>query len=578
MGDQLRERLFLAAAGGAHGLAIWLLLESWPDSHTARAVAVSALTFLAVTAAVLHFAWTGRDPRRLAALAVGTGVIYAAVAGWVGGAMPVDHSVNPNSEERGVVWFATSVATLYVLGPFLQIYQHTGRVHFPYRDLFLHGWNNYFVALVGGLFVGALWSVLLLWAALFELIGIELFDDLFTEAAFAWPVSGAATGFGIALGRESERVVSTLRSITLAVFRGLLPLVSVVALIFLASLPFTGLESLWSTNHASQLLLTWVVLTVVFLNAVYQDGSQSEPLPAPIRRLVEAALLGMTVFVGISIYGISLRIGQYGLTPPRMWGLLFAIVLSGYAGGYALAVVRRGEPWLHTMRGVNLFVALLIVALGLGVHTPVLDPIGWSVSSQIGRLMDGRTSAADFDYGYLRFQLGLEGAAGLEALEAVEDHSELAALRDGLARARAAESYWQWKEHRGPALSREMIEVLPPGGELPDGLLDAARREDHLWVGDSCQEARFCAAFSTDLDGREPAEWVLVVAYPTWSRLVVFAKDAEGFELLGRLRHDGPVPSSEGLERELQAMRVRPIEPLHRDLEIGERRYQFVPK
>ena len=302
MNERLRERLGLAAAGALHGLAIWLLVETWPESHGLRAMAVSGLTFLSVTAVVLHFAWTGAERGRLAAITVATGLVYGAVAGWVGWTMPVVERLSPSAAERGLLWFNTSLLTLYVLGPFLQIFQRSGRLRFPYSDLFLHGWNNFFVALVGGLFVGALWTVLLMWAELFQLIGIELFEDLFTDELFAWPVTGAAAGFGIALGRESDRVVSTLRSITLAVFRGLLPLVCGVAVVFLGTLPFTGLETLWDTNHASQLLLSWVAVTVLFLNAVYQDGSDPAPLNAPLRRGIEAGLLAMTVFVGIAFY------------------------------------------------------------------------------------------------------------------------------------------------------------------------------------------------------------------------------------------------------------------------------------
>lgn len=255
-------------------------------------------------------------------------------------------------------------------------------------------------------------------------------------------------------------------------------MVCAVALVFLASLPFTGLDSLWSTNHASQLLLTWVALTVLFLNAVYQDGSGSASLPKPLERLVEASLLAITVFVGIAVYGISLRITQHGLTPTRMWGVLFAIVLGGYAGGYALAALLRGEPWLRTVPAVNRVVALLIVSLGLLVHTPLLDPVGWSARNQLGRLLDGRTTAADFDYGYLRFELGRDGAAALATLDGLEHHPDIDAIREGVATARAAGTHWEWTKDRGPALSHELFTVLPAGTELPDAVLSAARRRD----------------------------------------------------------------------------------------------------
>jgi len=578
MDDRLRERLGLAAAGGAHGLAIWLLVEAWPESPAARAAAVSLLTFLAVTALVFHFAWTGRARGRLLAVTLGTGLLYAAVAGWVGASLPGETLASRADEGRAWTWLAASLVTLYVLGPFLQIHQRTGKIHFPYRDLFLHGWNNFFVALVGGLFVNALWAVLLLWAALFELVGIDFFKEFFREPAFVWPVTAAAAGFGIALGRESERVVSTLRKVTLALFRGLLPLVAFVALIFLAALPFTGLDALWSTNHASQLLLTWVALTVLFLNAVYQDGSGEETPSRPVRWLVEAALLAMTAYVVISVHGISLRIEQYGLTPRRFWIVLSAVVLGSYAFGYAFAVVRRGRPWLRAVRAVNLLVALLVVALGLLAHTPLLDPIGWSARSQIARLADGRVAAADFDYGFLHFQLGREGEAGLGELEALADHPEIATIRDGVAKARAAESYWAWQQRHGPAFGEDLFHVLPPGSELPEGLLDAARADSPIAVNGACADARYCAAFAVELDGRAPPEWVLAVIRYNWTQLYVLARRETGFEYLGQLEHGSRPPKPAEIEASLEALEYRAADPVVRDLLIGETRYRLVPR
>jgi hypothetical protein len=569
----LRERLFLAAAGAAHGLAIWLLVDSWPDDHGARAAAVSLLTFLAVTALVMHFAWTGEARGRLAALTVGTGLVYAAVAGWVGWSLPDGPG---RGADRVGTWFLTSLATLYVLGPFLQIHQRTGRLHFPYRDLFLHGWNNFFVALVGLLFVGALWTVLLLWAALFDLVGVELFEDLFSEEAFVYPVTGAAAGFGVALGRESERVVSTLRGITLAVFRGLLPLVAFVALIFLATLPFTGLEGLWDTDHATQLLVSWVTLTVLFLNAVYQDGADDDPLPRPVRWLVEAALVGMVAFVAIAVYGLSLRIGQYGLTPQRFWGVLFTVVIGSYAVGYALAVARRGRPWLRAVRAVNLFVALLIVSLGLLAHTPVLDPIGWSARSQYARLASGRADAADFDFGYLQFRLGSEGRERLAALEALDDHPEIETIRRLAEVARGSDGYWDWQQREGPLFRADLFRALPPGLAIPPALLDAAREDPQFFIGEGCREERPCIALRVELDGEAPEEWVLVVSRASWVQLYAFGAEGDGFRPIGQLQSEGRLGAEEMAER-LDAQRFHTEPPGWRDLVIGETRYRLIP-
>ncbi|NNL67009.1 MAG: DUF4153 domain-containing protein [Myxococcales bacterium] len=577
MANPTSERATLALVGAAQGLALWLLVEQWPEAHAARAAAAALLTFLAVSTLVFHFAWTGRERGRLIALAVGVGAVYAAVAGWVGWQVPVDPALHRGDEQRVFTWSLALLVTLYVLGPFLQIFQRTGRLHFPYQDLFLHGWNNFFIALVGQLFVSALWLVLLLWGALFDLVGIDFFEDLFSEEPFVYGVTGGAAGFGIALGRESERVIATLRGITLAVFRGLLPLVSFVALIFLATLPFTGLDVLWSTNHASQLLLTWVALTVLFLNAVYQDGSGRDPLPALLRRLVEAAFLAMTVYVAIAVYGLALRIGQYGLTPRRVWVGMTAVVLGGYAFGYLIAVVRRGEPWLRTVRAVNLVVALIVVAIGLLAHTPLLDPFAWSARSQFDRIASGRVPAADFDYGTLYFKLGKAGHEKFERLGTLDAHPEIATIREEMARVRGFQHYYAWEQARESVAGIARFELLAPGLAWPDGLREAVQQAAIDTVGSPCSEEYECGGRPVEIDGRPPEEWIVLLGREAWGQASVFGVDEAGkWRRLGRLESEQPLLGTK-LAEALRAGDFEPVPPIHDDLSIDGRRYRLAP-
>ncbi|MBW2445455.1 MAG: DUF4153 domain-containing protein, partial [Deltaproteobacteria bacterium] len=342
-------------------------------------------------------------------------------------------------------------------------------------------------------------------------------------------------------------------------------------------LPFTGLGGLWDTNHASQLLLTWVALTILFLNAVYQDGVGDDLPPRWVRRGVEGALLAMAVYVAIAAYGLSLRIGQYGLTPERFWGVLATAVLGAYAFGYALAVLRRGEPWLRMVRAVNLVVALFVAAIGLLAHTPVLDPIGWSARSQFKRLAGGRIPAAEFDYGYLQFELGRAGVARLAELETLESHPEFLDICERVALVRAEENYWRWKQRHGAGFGPDLFEVLPAGATLPEGLIDFARSENLVWTEDSCGAKRYCAAIQVELDGEAPKEWVLVVHRRSWAQALAIAETDTGFRSLGVLQpvEGGAKPTE--LEASLKASDFGTEAPRFRDFRIGDARYRVVP-
>ena len=574
------ERIVLAGVGAAQGIAFWLLIENWPKERGVGALFAGLLTFLSVATVVSHFAWTGRSYGRLLALACGTAGVYSAVAFWVGRQLPSAGDAFQGDDQRVFTWIATSLTTLYVLGPFLQIYQASGRRRFPYQALFLHSWNNFFVALVGLLFVGSLWAVLGLWAALFGLVEVEFFSEFFSEELFIYTVTGGAAGLGIGLGRESQRVIETLRGITLAVFRILLPLTSFVALLFIATLPFTRLDPLWGTGHASPILLSWIALTVLFLNAVWQDGSGPPPYPRALIRLVEASIVSMVLYAIISVYGTSLRIGQHGLTPPRFYALLFGVILGLYAIGYAAAVLRRSPGWLAGIPGVNLVMALTLVALGLLLHTPLLDPLSWSARSQFARLAEGRTRASDFDYGYLQFRLGRAGAARLAALEALEDHPEIASIREGIRTAREAASHFEWQRIHGPEIRPEDFTIYPPGSVWPGGLFDAIRRVSSAWVT-PCHEGESCAVLPLNVDREAGDEYVVLLGTTGSAQLLAFLRDEMGaWRYLGeyQLADAAEEPDPVTIRDAIRQSRIETRPSLYSDLVIDGRRFHLVPR
>lgn len=565
------DRLVLAAVGAIQGFAIWLLVDQWPETGRGSALFVALLSFVAVQGLVFHFAWSGQERARLVSLASAVALVYALVAYWVGAQLPAvgEGTIARGDTLRAVTWINTTGITLYILGPFLQIYQRIGRFRFPYPDLFVHAWSNFHIALVGLLFLGVLWAVLMLWAALFRLIDIDFFGELFTDDLFASIVSGGAIGFGLSLGREREKLVATLRTITLSVFRALLPLTALVALMFLAAVPFTGLEPLWETNRASYILLSWVLLTVLFLNAVYQDGSEGRPFIAPLRWMVEAALVAMVVFSGLALYGLGLRVGQYGLTPNRVYGLVATVILGLHAVGYAVAVARRRGPWLNLVQHVNLALAPVVVVLGLLLHTPVLDPLNWSARNQYQRLVNGDVSPAEFDFAYLRFRLGRAGARQLDRLDGLTDHPDAAAIRQAVARAREFPSYGQLGQ---PPLRLEDIDLYPAGSPWPAGLEEAMQTTLPGWRQWPRGDKRNWVVLAVDLT---PAPGLEYVAFSGGNGFNGFAfeQDAEGaWHHFANYNAQSAVDYDRFL-RSVESSSFSPAPPDYPNLAVGEYRY-----
>jgi hypothetical protein len=569
-----QERVRLIGLGAAQGLVVWWLLDHWPDDGTGSAAFLASFYFLICQGLALHFAWTGRDYLRLIVVSLLLGLVYAVVSFWVGlQLLDVEDAVALSGDRnRAGSWAFAAGITLYVAVPFVQVYQRTGRFEFPYTRLFLHAWSNFHIGLIGLLFLGALWTVLLLWAALFNLIGIEAFDDLFSHEIFVSSVSGGAIAYGLSLGREREQLVAALRNITLGVFRALLPLVSFVALLFLIFVPFTGLQPLWDTDRGSHILLAWIVTSILFLNAVYQDGTEQHPYSQLVRKLVEAGVIAMVAFTAFSVYGLFLRVGQHGLTPSRVYGLVVVLLLAFYVIGYSVAVFKAGSTWLPLVSRVNFVAAPIVIAVGLLLHTPILDPIGLSARSQYARLVDGAVGVEEFDFAYLRFRLGREGLSRFEALETIEDHPESARIRERAADARNMRFYGAL----AGALPIEMeIDLYPAGSSWPTGLRDAIDRDlSTVFWRPAGGEYRI-AVFASNLTA-DPGDEYVVVRSNRVSQAFAFRQtdsgDWERFaELLSR-----PAPTFDELTESLETSSFGGVPPDILDLEIGEHRFRSV--
>lgn len=511
-------RLLLAGVGVEQGIIYYVSLQL-KSSSSWRNTCLAALCVLVTVAGLsVQYGWTGQAYRRLLSLALGLGLLFAAITFWVGVQMPGDAALFSGDEMRAFTWAATGSMALYILMPFLQIVQRTGRPFFLYGDLFQHSWNNLFIGLIAAVFAGVFWLLLLLWAQLFQLIGIGFFVELFTEQAFVLVSTMAAAGYGLAIGKENDVIINTLRRITLAIFYVFMPLLSGITLLFLVTLPFTGLQPLWDTRHASSLLLGLLALTIVFINAVFQDGTVTSPYPIWIRWGVEAALFIMPVWCILAGLAIRLRIQQYGLTPERVHVTVLIGIASAYALGYVGALLWRGPTWLAGIRRVNVPLALGVALLGVLLHTPWLDPLRWSARSQYARLAAGDVDAAVFDYAFLRFKLGHVGAATLEAIEKLADHPHAAVIQERLAVLRTQAGYRETATGTGEPLHRSNFLLL---GDLqaeavPASLITFLENDLRAYAVQSCQTSQTCALLQVNLDDEPDLEYVVVVGDPKY--------------------------------------------------------------
>lgn len=511
--------------------------------------------------------------------ALGATAVFGALAAWAGWSATGAPGL---ASGRVLAPFGlTMAAALFVALPYLQSRLQYRRWSAPYPDLFEHAWQNALTLLLTLLFVGICWGVLTLWAQLFALIKITFFKTLFREEPFVYLATGTMAGLGVLIGRTQRRPVQVARQIVFAIFKGLLPLLALIMLTFVASLPFTGVEALWNTQSAASILMSVLILLALFINAVYQDGGGAPPYPAWLRHAVDAALVVSPVYAGLALYALWLRVHQYGWTAERVWATLLALVLAGHALGYAWAALKRGDGWLRPLPKVNVALSLGAMAIALLVNSPLLDPHGIAIRDQIARLRDGRTQSDAIDFDYLRFHAGRRGYEAAQALQhepaITRDAERLAELRRVLKR---TTPYGAWKsdeELRRTAITRvdDARTLLHPatGAEPLDLAWLEALVAHRLDAGACLQRDADCVVLSPDLDGDGQRERLLCDAGRPWGvTCQLHTRDLQGWHDAASLHLPGDATK---LGRALRAGQLTPRPRRWPDIEVAGERAAF---
>lgn len=320
----------------------------------------------------------------------------------------------------------------------------------PYRRMFGHLYNFPIQLLLGGAVMGLLLLLIYLWTELFDIIGITTFGKIWREPTIWMPMAGVFAGLGVALARQWTGITQTLRTFCRFMARFTLPIFAAFTVTLLIVLPIQGLKELFGPhNSAASIMSALAVFALLLIYGARQDLGEAPP--GWLRWSTALAVLGLPVYVGLATYALWLRVDQYGLTPERYVGLGLVVVLFLHAVlvfvAQAVDLARR-NAWLAGAGVVNLASLAVLLAFLLALHVPQFDPAVMSADNQFLRLKQGRVTAKDFDYGYLHFRLGQPGKDALARMKALEDHPDIAAIREGIAVAEGAKSYWEYKSMR----------------------------------------------------------------------------------------------------------------------------------
>jgi hypothetical protein len=343
-----------------------------------------------------------------------------------------------------------------------------GRAFNHYPSLFEFAWSLPVVVLTAWLFTGGVWLLLLLMAALFDVVGIELLSDLLDEIWVVLPVTAGAFALGIGVLRGREGVVLAMRGLLLALVRVVAPIFAVAMAVFVVMLGVTGLEALDDTWSPVGMLFIAIIVGIVFYNGVLDASG-----PVPNRALVVTAGVIGIVLVALcaaAAYGLKLRLDAEGLTPPRIFAVILFVLIAAYSLVYAVAALAGGR-WDVARQG-NVAITLGVLALAVFVQTPLFQPEIWTAQSQEARLRAANAAEVD-DLAYLAFEIGEPGRDVVRRLSEDESFADKRTriLADAALAAGSSSQYrriFARKARPEAAPAREPVLVLPPTADLID--------------------------------------------------------------------------------------------------------------
>ncbi|MBV6323684.1 DUF4153 domain-containing protein [Duganella violaceipulchra] len=441
-----------------------------------------------------------------------------------------------------------------------------------YDTYFELAWKLAVQLMFSAFFVGALWLVLLMGSGLFSMVKLGFLKQMMEESWFVVPVICFAWSCAMHITDVRPAIVRGIRSLLLVLLSWILPVAALIISGFLCALPFTGLDVLWATRHATSLLLAADAVLIVLINAAFQNGHAKAALAVRVSARVASLLI--LPLTAIAIYALGLRVYDYGWTSGRVIAAACLVVASCYALGYAWAA-HRYETWLCPIANVNVAAAFVVLAVLLALFTPIADPARLSVNNQMARLEKGRTKAAQFDYHYLRFEGQRYGHEALTRLSQQTTGPDAALIRELAGKALKETNRWQAGSQLAAVSITDNVKVWPATTRLPatfaaqkwSPIEDAAVLPCLLIRGGSCD------ALVLDVDGDGKPE-VLLFNAGRYSAAPLYAERADGkWVVAGHLDASGSECAP--LIEKLKAGQYTLVAPRMKALEVAGQLLQF---
>ncbi|WP_058912218.1 DUF4153 domain-containing protein [Entomohabitans teleogrylli] len=383
----------LILAGALFGAFLWLLSRYdhvFTSTQLCYALALTTTFFVALVCAARRFS----DRRLWCGIAL-LMVIVGLMAGWLNWNAFSEDGIGGG--QAIALRFALCLALLlFIAVPWLQCWIHTGAWRGDYTSLYEQLWHNGITVLIILLINGLSGGLVVLALALFHMLDLTLPYDLtrFWQLLLS-ALTGALSVSGVVLARTQPAMLRAVQHIFTQIISGLLPMMALISLLFMAALPFVGLDTLSQRVSSNGLLNTLTLCLMLMASVVWYPQRDAAPYPRWLGGPIQLAL-GLTPFcAAAALYALALRVAQYGWTPDRVNAALVTAISAVWSLGMVWALWRGRGCVVFNPARINLAVLLLLLAGLFASHSPLVDPYRISVNHQLARYHSGQASAEE---------------------------------------------------------------------------------------------------------------------------------------------------------------------------------------
>ena len=308
--------------------------------------------------------------------------------------------------------FLSGMLAVLIAAPLFQTVRDEGAWRFPYARLHRHAWTDAVIGAASLAFTGITFLLAWLIAWLFDVIGIDAIKDLLQEEWFGWMLAGFAFGGALGLLRERDALVATLAAAgdgrACRCWRRCWPSRWRPSCCRCRSPASSGL---WESDiPATPMLLLSGAGAILLANAVIGDGRDERSANVWLRRAALVLVVCVLPLAIIAALSMGQRIGQYGWTPERIWGVVAVGIAIAYGAAAWWAVSKGRKDFDEPLRPLQTKLAIGLCGLALFLALPILDFGAISARSQLARLrFAARSTAEEFDWRAMAFDFGPEG-------------------------------------------------------------------------------------------------------------------------------------------------------------------------